>query len=148
MTRLTSLASALLLAPLACGGDEPAPSASSSGTFSASSSTSSGASGPVAKKTTVSSCDLSKDLGYCLDFAIGAPADEASNNCLGMNITGESNGITNETTACPAANRVATCVTTPTSGVKTTYRYFPPKFTAASAETNCKTLPFGTFTAN
>ena len=101
-----------------------------------------------ATQGTLSSCDLTADVSYCVDFAATAPKDEAKNNCASAKATLGYNGILDETGPCPTANRVGSCDYVSANGVATTYRYYSAKFTAASAETNCKALPSGAFTAN
>ena len=114
-----------------------------------SSSDSTGASGTTSTQGTLSSCDLTTDAGYCLDFDADAPAGEAKGNCASSKAIAGFNGTLNETAACPTANRVGSCTSTSANGVETTYRYYSPKFTSASAQTNCSGSSIkGTFTAN
>ncbi len=97
---------------------------------------------------TVSSCDLSADAGYCLDFEPDAVAGAAQANCDNANSTLGYHGVANESASCATSNRVGSCATKP-SGAAVTYRYFSPKFTTTTAETNCTNIPGGgTFTAN
>jgi len=97
---------------------------------------------------TASSCDLSADVGYCLDFAADAPAGAADGNCDSANSTLGYHGVANDSASCPTANRVGSCAAHP-SGTAVTYRYYSPTWTSASAMTNCAGISGGgTFTAN
>ncbi len=97
---------------------------------------------------TVSSCDLTADVGYCLDFAADAPSGEAQGNCDSANSTLDYHGVASADSSCPTANRVGTCDAA-INGVDVTYRYYSPKWTSDTANTNCSGLPGGgTFTAN
>jgi len=96
----------------------------------------------------LSSCDLTNDVGYCLDFEASAPKNIAQTNCDNAKNTVGFTGVVNATGPCPTTSRVGTCVATIT-GVRTTYRYFGPRYTTAQAEENCRGLPGGgVFTAN
>jgi hypothetical protein len=110
---------------------------------------SSSGSGSGATEGVLSSCDLSADGGYCLDFAADAEKGVAQANCDNAKSTVGFNGVAAIGKACPTAGRVGTCVAT-VSGVTTTYRYYGPKFTTDKAQTNCKGIPGGTgaFTPN
>ena len=106
----------------------------------------------VTPQGTVSSCDLTVDLGYCMDFDASAPKSTAKGNCDNAKSTLGYNGVANESGSCPTANRVGTCLAN-IHGIPISYRYFAPKFTAAAAETNCKGLSGtggtgGSFVAN
>jgi hypothetical protein len=99
-----------------------------------------------------SSCDLTADSMYCLDFGPDAPKNIAQKNCDGAKQAGFENGVAKVGAACPTANRVGSCAATIT-GVAVTYRYYSPKSTAEAAQENCKGLSGtggagGTFTAN
>ena len=96
---------------------------------------------------TASSCDLTNDVGYCLDFDADAPKDQARNNCANAESTLGYQGILSENGSCPTANRVGSCAYTTTNGVKTTYRYYASKFTSGAAEQNCSGLK-GSFSQN
>lgn len=100
---------------------------------------------------TVSSCDLTSDLGYCLDFGPQAPRGIADANCQGASDSvGYDGGIVGDDASCPTANRVGSCAAT-INGIQTTYRYYPPKFTLSGAQINCANLGGGVggaFTAN
>ncbi len=102
---------------------------------------------PVSQGT-VSSCDLTSDVGYCLDFAADAEAGAAQANCDSANSTLDYHGVANESGSCATSDRVGSCAANP-SGIALVYRYYSPKFTTASAETNCNGISGGgTFTPN
>lgn len=99
-----------------------------------------GASAPAAAAThgTVSSCDLTMKVGYCMDFEPSAPKGYAEITCKNANVNGLQ-GVYRASSACPTDKRLGTCTAT-IANVKQTYRYFAPIFTAASAEENCKRM--------
>jgi hypothetical protein len=88
---------------------------------------------------TVSSCDLTRDVGYCLEFTADAPKGTAQRNCDSAKQAAGYNGILAETALCSTLERVGTCSAT-ISGIVTNYRYRSPKWTKQSAEANCSSL--------
>ncbi len=125
---VSALASLLLLG--ACNGDEDEE-------------------GTTPPHGTASSCDLTTDLGYCLDFTAAAPKDVAKQNCENANAQIGADGLSNANGTCPISGRVGSCTAT-VSGVETTYRYYGPKFAKETAEQNCKGIGGGggVFTAD
>jgi hypothetical protein len=94
---------------------------------------------PSEPQGTVSSCDLTSDVGYCLEFTADAPKGTAKRNCDSAKQAAGYNGILGETALCSTLNRIGTCSAT-ISGIATTYRYRSPKWTKQSAEANCSSL--------
>lgn len=99
---------------------------------------------------TVSSCDLTADGGYCVEFTADAQKGVAQGNCDSSKATIGWTGIVRETEGCPAANSVGTCVVQrPIDPKPFTNRYYAPKFTTATAQENCNGDGIkGTFTPN
>ncbi len=101
---------------------------------------------------TVSSCDLTADAGYCVDYAADAPAGKAQADCDAINNSGSFHAVANESASCATADRVGSCSAT-IGGIDVVYRYYGPTYTTADAQSNCTTLggtngAGGTFTPN
>ncbi len=99
--------------------------------------------GGQATQGTPSSCDLTKDGGFCVEFDASAPEGTARGNCKGAKSTLDYDGVLSETSPCPTANRVGSC-TALVTGVMTTYRYYAPKWDAATVEQYCADIGDGT----
>ena len=91
---------------------------------------------------TASSCDLTADVGYCLDFGPEVAAGTAQGNCDGAEATLGYMGVVMEDGACPSADRVGTCDAV-IGGVALAYRYYSPTWDTAEAEENCMGLADG-----